>query len=392
MKIAYFDCFSGISGDMILGALIDLGLEVPDLEAEMKKLNVAGFEIKATTTSRNGIRGIKFDVDVTEHDRHRTFADILEILNKSSLQNEVVTKSAEIFKLIATVEAKIHQQDIDHVHFHEVAGIDSIVDIVGSVYGMNRLGIDSVYASRVHVGTGFIECQHGTIPVPAPATIELLIGIPTFCRGIEAELATPTGVAILKAFSKGFGPMPSMTTEGIGYGAGSRELQIPNLLRICLGNSATQEYMDDEVLLLETNIDNMNPELLGYATELLWSKGVLDLYMTPIFMKKNRAGTMLSIIISPDKLDEVLSTVFSEVPTLGLRIQNIQRKTLDRKQTKFQTKYGEISVKIGKLGNQVKSILPEYENCRQIAIEKKIPIWVVYEEAKQVARKTILDD
>ncbi len=389
MKIAYFDCFSGISGDMILGALIDLGLEVEDLESEMQKLNLPGIKLKAETTSRNGIRGVKFDVSVTERHPHRTFTNILDILDKSDLQNKIKIKSEKVFRYVAEAEAKIHQKDINHIHLHEVAGIDSIVDIVGSVYGISKLGIEEVYSSRVQVGTGFINCQHGTIPVPSPATMEILEGIPTYSRGIEAEMATPTGVAILKAFAKSYGTMPDMTVSRIGYGAGSRDLEIPNLLRICLGEAATEKYLSDEVLLLETNIDNMNPELLGYTSELLLSQGVLDFYMTPISMKKNRPGTMMSIIIEPERLDEVLSTVFSEVSTLGMRIQRIGRKKLHREIVSVETSYGDIGIKVGRLGGDIKSIHPEYEDCKKAASEKGVPIAVVFEEAKAAARKML---
>ncbi|MCK4224032.1 MAG: nickel pincer cofactor biosynthesis protein LarC, partial [candidate division Zixibacteria bacterium] len=259
MKIAYFDCFSGISGDMILGALIDAGLDLKELDLELRKLKISGFKLKAEKTEKLGISGTKFKVDVTEHHVERHLKDMIEIVDQSELSDDVKNLSKKIFKELARAEAKIHNKNIEEIHFHEVGGLDSIVDVIGSLIGIEKLGIEGVHSSKVHVGTGFVECEHGTIPVPAPATLELLKEIPIYSKGIKAELVTPTGACILKTLSKSFGVMPEMKMKKIGYGAGSRDLEIPNLLRVYIGETNPCEYEEDEVILIETNLDDMSP-------------------------------------------------------------------------------------------------------------------------------------
>lgn len=235
MKIAYFDCFSGVSGDMILGALIDAGLDIGELESELGKLQISGYELRAERTARRGITGTKFNVDITEQGVERKLKDIVKIVDQSSLDDDIKDLGKKIFKELATVEGKLHGRSIEEIHFHEVGGLDSIIDVLGSLIGIKKLGIEATYSSKIHVGTGFVECQHGVLPVPAPATLALLKGIPIYSKGIEAELATPTGVCILKNLARSFGVMPEMEVEKVGYGAGSRELEIPNLLRVYIG-------------------------------------------------------------------------------------------------------------------------------------------------------------
>lgn len=392
MKILYFDCFSGVSGDMILGALVDAGLDLQMLKKELGKLQISDYAIEARTTEKNKIRGTKFDVRVQEGHVHRTFKDICEIVNRSALNKEVKEKSLEIFKSLARAEAGIHSTTIDRVHFHEVGAVDAIIDVVGAVIGIQMLAIDEIRSSPIHVGTGFVKCQHGEIPVPAPATLELLKGIPVFSHGIKSELATPTGVAILRTLVKTFGEMPAMKIEQIGYGAGSRDLTIPNLLRICIGTVANAPYEQDEVMLLESNIDNMSPELLAYACEQLLKQGVLDVFTTPIMMKKNRAGTLLSVITTRDQVDDALATIFSEVSTLGVRISHHNRKKLARKIIRVSTEFGELSVKIGMANGSIKSIQPEYEECRELASAHNQPISRIHESAREAARKFLSAD
>ncbi len=392
MKIAYFDCFSGVSGDMILGALIDAGLDIRELESELGMLKMSGYKIKAEKTARKGISGTKFSVDVIEQNVERKLKDIVEIVDRSDLDDDIKDLSKKTFEELAMVEAKIHGKSIEEIHLHEVAGLDSIIDVVGSLIGIKKLGIEATYSSKIHVGTGFLECRHGVLPVPAPATLAMLRGIPIYSRGIEAELATPTGVCVLKTLSQGFGIMPEMKVEKVGYGAGSRELEIPNLLRVYVGETDEDEYEKDEVILIETNIDDMNPELLAYASEILLKQDVLDVFMTPIFMKKNRPGTMLSVLTTRDKLDKVLLTFFTEITTLGVRIHHLERKKLSRKVISVKTRFGEIKVKIGKIGNQIKNIAPEYESCREIAVKQGIPLKDVYDEAKEAARKALFEE
>jgi uncharacterized protein (TIGR00299 family) protein len=377
---------------MILGALIDAGLDIRELESELSRLKMSGYKIKAEKTARKGISGTKFSIDVIEQNVSRKLKDIVEIVDQSDLDDDIKDLSKKTFEELAMVEAKIHGKSIEEIHLHEVAGIDSIIDVVGSLIGIKKLGIEATYSSKVHVGTGFLECRHGVLPVPAPATLAMLKGIPIYSRGIEAELATPTGVCLLKTLSQGFGIMPEMKVEKVGYGAGSRELEIPNLLRVYVGETGEDEYEKDEVILIETNIDDMNPELLAYASEILLKQGVLDVFMTPIFMKKNRPGTMLSVLTTRDKLDEVLLTFFTEITTLGVRIHRLERKKLSRKVISVKTRFGEVKVKIGKIGNQIKNIAPEYESCREIAVKQGIPLKDVYDEAKEAARKVLFEE
>ena len=389
MKIAYFDCFSGISGDMILGALIDAGLDLKELDLELRKLKISGFKLKAEKTEKLGISGTKFKVDVTEHHVERHLKDMIEIVDQSELSDDVKILSKKIFKELATVEAKIHNKNIEEIHFHEVGGLDSVIDVIGSLIGIKKLGIEGVHSSKVHVGTGFVECEHGTIPVPAPATLELLKEIPIYSEGIRAELVTPTGACILKTLSKSFGVMPEMKMKKIGYGAGSRDLEIPNLLRVYIGETNPCEYEEDEVILIETNLDDMSPELLDYTCGMLLKQGVLDVFMTPIFMKKTRLATMLSVLATSDKLEEALSIIFKETTTLGVRIQRLERKKLVREVISVKTKFGEIRVKVSKVGEQIKNIAPEYEDCKEIASRQQIPLKDVYDEARGSAQKML---
>ena len=392
MKIAYFDCFSGVSGDMILGALLDAGLDIQELQSELGKLKISGYKVKTEKTARKGISGTKFSVDIIKQNARRRLKDIVEIADQSDLDDDIKDLSKKTFKELATVEAKLHGKSIEEIHFHEVGGLDSIIDVIGSFIGIKKLGIEATYSSKIHVGTGFLECRHGVLPVPAPATLELLKGIPIYSKGIEAELATPTGVCILKTLSKRFGIMPEMKVEKVGYGAGSRELEIPNLLRVYVGESDEGGYEEDEAIRIETNIDDMNPQLLAYASEILLKQGALDVFMIPIFMKKNRLGTMLSVLTTRDKLDDILSTIFTETTTLGVRIHHLERKKLSRKVISVKTRFGEIKVKIGKIGNQIKNIAPEYESCKEIAVKQGIPLKDVYDEAKEAARKALFGE
>ena len=390
MKIAYFDCFSGASGDMILGALVDAGLELGQLESELSKLPVRGFRLQAEKTTRRGIAGTKLTVVTEEHHVERHLSDLADIIDRSALSDDIKSASQGIFKELAGVEARIHQKSADEVHFHEISGLDSIIDVVGSLVGLKNLGIEGVYASKIHVGTGFVECRHGTLPVPAPATLDLLKGVPVYSRGIDAELATPTGVAILKNVAKGFGVMPEMTVEKIGYGAGSRELEIPNLLRVVIGETCQDKYATDEALLVESNIDDMNPEFFGYISEQLLAQGALDVFMAPIYMKKNRPATLLSVLTARDKLDGILATVFSETTTLGVRIHSVDRKKLERETILVRTHLGDVRVKLGRIGGEVKTIAPEYEDCREIAARRGIPLKDVYEAARAACREVLL--
>ena len=406
MRIAYFDCFAGVAGDMIVGALLDAGLALADLERELAKLHVGGYRVEARKTERNGISGTKFEVVTEEADVSRSAAEIVRIVEDSVLDEDVKRTSVAILQTLARVEARIHNANVDTSHLHEVGGLDAIVDVVSSVAGLKLLGVDEVRASRIHVGTGFVECRHGTIPVPAPATLALLDGVPVVSRGIDAELATPTGVAIIRTLAAGggelvtesaaapratgFGPMPAMRVETTGYGAGSRDLPIPNLLRVTIGQ-ADSAYEADEVMLIETNIDDMSPEVIGYVCELLLSQGALDVYTTPVFMKKNRPGTLLSVLARPAEEDAVVATLFKETTTLGVRIGMLRRQKLERETVEVDTRFGPVVVKVSRHDGRIANAAPEYESVREIALLRGIPLKDVYDEVTRAARAA-LDD
>ena len=413
MRIAYFDCFAGVAGDMIVGALLDAGLKLPDLERELAKLGIDGFTVAATKTERNGISGTKFEVVTEEENVSRSAAEIVRIVEDSSLDEDVKRTSAAILLTLAGVEARIHNASVDTIHLHEVGGLDAIVDVVSSVAGLKLLGVDEVRASRIHVGTGFVECAHGTIPVPAPATLALLEGVPVVSRGIEAELATPTGVAIVRTLAAGggelledtelgtgnggrlriggFGPMPAMRVETTGYGAGSRDLPIPNLLRVTIGQ-ADSVYEADEVTLIETNIDDMSPEIIGYVCELLLSQGALDVYTTSVFMKKNRPGTLLSVLARPAEENSVVATLFKETTTLGVRMGRLRRQKLARETVEVDTRFGSATVKVSRRHGLIANVAPEYESVRKIAVQRGIPLRDVYDEVTRAAKDALDDD
>ncbi|MCJ7656932.1 MAG: nickel pincer cofactor biosynthesis protein LarC [Candidatus Atribacteria bacterium] len=390
MKIAYFDCFSGISGDMAVGALLDAGLKIETLEKELKKLGLSGYQLEVSKVVKKGISATKFKVKIKEEGVERRFKDILTILEKSKLDEEIKKEAKKIFFNIAQAESKIHQKDIDRIHFHEIGGLDSIIDITSVVIGIKTLGIEEIHSSALPVGRGFIKCAHGVIPVPAPATLELLKNIPTYSGGIESEMITPTGAAIIGTLAKSFGERPLMKIERIGYGAGEKEFSIPNLLRVSIGEKILEDenlkdgYVGDEAVLIETNIDDMNLEFYDYIMDQLFSQGALDVFLTPIQMKKNRPAHMLSIIVYEQDLKEILEVLFSESTTLGVRIREIKRLRLAQQNFITETKYGKIRVKVGIFKGEIKNIAPEYEDCKKMAKQHQVPLKEVYEEAKKI--------
>jgi len=388
MRLAYFDCFSGVSGDMILGALVDAGLDVRDLERELDKLKLMGYHIETELVLKNEISGTKLTVAIQEEKMKRRLEDVVNVIEGSTLDEDVKQLSMEVFRALAEAEGRVHDRAPEDVHFHELGGLDTIIDVVGTVVGLKLLGIESVYSSRVHLGTGFTTCRHGTIPIPAPATVELLRDIPVFSKGIEAELTTPTGAAILKRFSRHFGTMPGMKVTAIGYGAGSQELAIPNLLRVFIGEmdeTRAGDYEQDSAFLVETNIDDMNPEFFDHVSEKLMSLGALDVFMTSVLMKKNRPGTLLSIQTPEDRLEDVLATVFTETTSLGVRIRKVERRKLARKIITVKTRFGEVRVKLGMLKGNVTTMAPEYEDCKAAAREFGASLRDVYDLAKEAA-------
>lgn len=426
MKVLYFDCFSGISGDMAMAALLDLGVDSGLLLNELAKLELDGYRIEITKKSQSGIIGTDIDVILTEehdlehsheheqdhdnehghehghdhehehehkHDRdhvhaHRNLRDIEEIIDKSGLKQKVKDISKKIFREIAIAEGKVHNKPLEEVHFHEVGAVDSIVDIVGVSICLDLLGVEKVLSSPLHDGHGFIKCQHGIIPVPVPAVMEMLkeSGIPLISEDISTELITPTGMGIIKCISSGFGRIPAMSIDRIGYGMGKRNTGRLNALRVVLGNTFEEESVLEEVTILETNIDDMSSEILGYTMERLLEKGALDVFYTPIYMKKNRPAVMLTVLCRKEKEKELTEILFRETTTLGIRKSVSSRYCMDRETMRVKTRCGDIRVKIAS-SEGIRKISPEYEDCRAIALNTGLPLKEVYDLAYESCKQ-----
>ena len=387
MKIAYFDCFSGASGDMILGALIDAGSSQKELIEELKKLNLGNYKCDTKKVIRSSITGTKFNVTIDEdaasdeHHGRRTLKNISGLINKSSLSESIKRDSIRIFENLADAEAKIHNTLPEEVHFHEVGAIDSIIDIVGAVIAFHDLKIEKIYFSPIRTGTGFVKCDHGQFPVPAPATIELLREHRVINTNIQRELTTPTGAAILTTLGTNVDMCPEITLLQTGYGAGSHEIpEIPNLLRVMVGETVAASGQD-EVWMVETNIDDMPGEHFGYLLEKILDAGAFDGYITPVQMKKSRPGTLISITVDDEHLPKIERIIFDQSTTFGIRKYKVACKKLCRKFVDVQTEYGTIKVKIGMLNGYTKNITPEYEDCRKIAEAKELPLKLVYNAA-----------
>ncbi len=383
MTLAYFDCFSGISGDMTLGALVDAGVAIDVLRSELEKLDLPGYEITALKVMRSGISATKVHVCIEEKEQPvRHLSDIRTIIEASALSSSVKQKSILIFERLAAAEAKVHATTPDKVHFHEVGAVDAIVDIVGSVIGIELLGITTIAGSAINLGSGSIKTMHGILPVPAPATAELLKGIPSYGSSVPFELTTPTGAAILSTLGSSFGPMPRMNVDRIAYGAGGKEIENqPNVLRLMTGGPASS-YNEDRSIVIETNIDDMNPQLYEHVIDKLMQQGAHDAYLTPIIMKKGRPAVLLSVLTDSGKEDIVLDTIFRETTSIGVRIQEVGRKKLSREIQIVDTTYGKIRVKVSKRGEEILTATPEYEDCRKIAEKKQAPLKTVMEEAR----------
>ena len=379
MKIAYLDCFSGISGDMFVGSLLDAGLPFEKLETILSGLKISGYKISAKKEGRNNIFGTRFLVSLQEEDQKvRHLDDIKEILKDSDLPLPVIEGSIQVFEKLAIIEGEIHHISPNEVHFHEVGALDSIVDIVATVAGINLLGIEKLFASRIPVGTGMIASAHGKIPVPSPATIALLRDIPIYHSGQDVEMVTPTGAILITSLCSSFGPMPQMIVDSIGYGVGSRTLvDRPNLLRILIGSDIDKER-SETVVVLESNLDDMNPELLGYLMDSLFDAGAKDVSFSPIQMKKNRPGTQLQVIGQPEDRERLTAIIFRESTTLGIRYSFSQRAVLKREGLVVDSPWGKMSLKkvINQDGRTV--LMPEYEECRRIAQENHLALRDVY--------------
>ncbi|NLJ44194.1 MAG: nickel pincer cofactor biosynthesis protein LarC [Bacteroidales bacterium] len=380
MRVLCYDCFSGISGDMNLGAMLDLGIEESYLKSELDKLNLRGWELKVEKAQKHGIHGTKVTVKQTMHEHaHRHLSDIEKIIDGSSLGGDVKELSMKIFRKIAVAEAKVHGIPVEEVHFHEVGAIDSIVDITGAAICFAALNPDAVFVSEIELGSGFVKCDHGNLPVPAPATAEIVKGMPVRTGGVGFEATTPTGAAILSALGTGFGSTQAVKITRTGYGVGHKEHpDIPNLLRVSLGETASNSATGHKALLIESNIDDMNPEFYDHISERLFKAGASDVYFSQIIMKKGRPGVVLKVICETGIEDAVKDIIFKESTTLGIRIFEFRKETLAREFGKISTVYGEITIKKSFYENLPVSVKPEYEDCKRIASEKGIPVKEVY--------------
>lgn len=401
MKVLYFDCFSGISGNMVLGALLELGVSLPYLEQELKKVNVDGYELKVSKVKKNGIGATYVDVVLEDthahlHHHHRTYTDIIQIIDESGITENAKELAKAIFYRIAKAEAKVHQESIEQVHFHEVGAIDSIVDIIGASILIDKLNPDRIIASVVNDGHGFTFCQHGQIPIPVPATVEIFADAKVRSKqvDIDKELVTPTGAAIIAQLAAEYTNMPEMIVECTGYGAGKRDLLIPNVLRVVQGEVVVekedeikeekeekiQDKIQDrssQILVMETNIDDCSPEILGYTMECLLQAGAKDVFFTPIQMKKNRMATMLTVLCEEELQTRMEEIIFQETTTLGIRMHKEYRTMLHRKQGKVATPYGELVVK-EMIRNGVKVQVPEYESAKHLALANQVPLQEIY--------------
>ena len=384
--IAYFDCFTGISGDMTLGAFIDLGVPLKWLKAQFETLPVSGFDLSVETVTRNGICAKSVEVNIKDDATSRNYKEIIAIIENSPLSSKVKQASLSIFEKIAYAEAQIHRCQKEQVHFHEVGGLDALIDIVGTALCVDYLGIEKIIASPIPLGSGFVTCRHGTLPVPAPATLDILKGVPVYGTNIPHELVTPTGAAIIVTLADSFEKMPDMIIEKTGYGAGKRDLDpMPNLLRIVMGTGAVfpektnDRHQEDRIVMVETCIDDMNPEIFGFLMERLFARGALEVYWIPIFMKKNRPATMVKVLCPEDFRERVMDCILSETTSTGVRFYPAQRRMLSRESTVVQTAFGEIAAKQFIELDGSARIVPEYEICRKIALDKKLPLRVVYD-------------
>jgi hypothetical protein len=404
MTVLYYDCFSGISGDMHLGAMIDLGVDPKFLIDQLGRLDLSGYELKITRDQRKGITGTKVDVVLDknphghdhghhhDHHHHRNLKNISQIIDDSDLSKAVKDRSIRMFRKLAEAEGKIHNKPIQEVHFHEVGAIDSIVDIVGAAICIESIAPDMIMSSAVELGGGFVKCEHGTFPVPAPATAEILAGVPVKSGAAPFETTTPTGALILACNADKFGPMQDLRISKTAYGIGNRDMDIPNVLRIYLAESTGHAESSPETrkaLVMECNIDDMNPEMYGYVMDILFGLGADDVFITPIMMKKARPASKLSVLCSPDKKQIMTETLLTHTTSLGVRSYEVDKTMLEREFSKIKTKYGEVTMKTAIYrGKQLKS-KPEYEDCIRLAREHEIPVQKIYEE---ISRQVNNDD
>ena len=389
MKTLYFDCFAGASGDMILGAMVAAGVDPDVLREQLALLNVDGFKVDFETTDRSGLSATYARVVTTDQSKHRHLADIRRIIEASGVTDAAKELSIRIFTRLAEAEGRVHNEPIENVHFHEVGALDAIVDVVGAAICFDLLKIERFVSSPLHVGSGMIEMAHGRFPVPPPAVTELLRGVPFYSGEIKGELLTPTGAAIITTVCQDYGPIPRIKTERAGYGAGTREYEnFPNVLRVLIGDTEVDDGASERLWMIETNLDDASPQIVGHVMDRVFEAGALDCYFTPVQMKKNRPGVLLSVLCGPDEKEAVMKLLFTETTTLGVRSYEVERRALRRSVVQVETQYGQIDVKVAHLNGRVVNEMPEFEQCREAAIRANVPLKVVEEAARVALAKT----
>ena len=408
-RILYFDCFSGASGDMILGALLDAGLPLEALQAALGSLAIEGATVSSRKVLRAGVSATQFVAEehgenthdhahahphehghtavAHHHHAHRSLAEINALIERSALSVVAQTRAKELFHRLGEAEAAIHQVPIEKIHLHEVGELDSIIDIVGAVFALDWFGADQIISSPLNVGGGMVDSAHGRFPVPAPATVALLAGVPVYSTGVQSELVTPTGALLITGYAQSYGPVPAMKIERAGYGAGGRDLpSTPNVLRLLVGES-TQQSGTESIVVLESEIDDMNPQIFGLVMDRLYAAGALEVYFASVQMKKNRPGTLLTVLARPEQREELSAIIFRETTTIGVRYHQVLRERLEREIVPVETPYGSVRFKVARLGGTVVNATPEFEDCLRLASEAKVPL----KDLQAAATKAYLD-
>jgi uncharacterized protein (TIGR00299 family) protein len=395
MRVLYFDCIAGISGDMALAAFVHAGADLDGIRKLLATIPVEPFELEAERVDAQGIDATKISVSSEAAGVIRTYANIRSLVDGSDLPPEAKLLAQRIFRRLAEAEAVVHGRDVEHVTFHEVGAVDSIVDICGTAIAFTQLGVDRAFSSAVPTGFGMTRTEHGMMPIPAPAVVELLRGVPVYSRGVPLELVTPTGAAILATTVEGYGDMPPLRADAVGYGAGTHPTDFPNVLRVIVGEEVATAQPAEEIgpttreTVLETNVDDLSPELSAYVLERLFEAGAQDAWLTPIVMKKGRPAVTISVLCSPARQDAIRDVLFRETGTLGVRASWVEKRALKREWIEVRTAHGSVRVKVGRLEGRVLSVSPEYEDCAAVARVAGIPAREVFEEARRLAHEEI---
>jgi hypothetical protein len=383
MKTIYFDCFAGASGDMILGALVSAGADAAALKEQLALLGVGGYEIDFVAVDRSGISATHALVKTEHEHKHRHLSHILKIINESQLKRTIKERAAQIFTRLAEAEGRVHNQPIEKVHFHEVGALDAIIDVVGAAICIDLIGAQHFVCSPLRLGRGTVKMAHGSFPIPPPAVAELLKDVPVYAGELEGEFVTPTGAAIITSICKSFGALPSFAINSTGYGAGTREYEdFPNVLRVFVGDTVAEQATDERLLMIETNIDDMSPQLFGYVMDRALELGALDCYLTPVQMKKNRPGTLLSMLCRPQDREKLLQMLFAETTTIGARSYEVMRRALSRETVRVETQFGPIDVKVSRMPDGRVKTTPEFEQCGAAAQKAGVALREVQEAAR----------